>query len=267
MSEGRPQSLSAEDFDAIEAAVMETARGRWFLAEYARRNRHADTQVLLDAVARVESAVREQAGSANAAGDEVQRLRRGIADMAESVSRTRGELAASTSAGPRQDAFDAVLGAAERADHEAFSAAGRVHDAARFLRGAGATVQAVAIEDEAAALHRAASEHALTTHRVRRIIGVLRDIEERLETLLSEPSVDPRVELPPRDDAPALAPPASVAATTSITFVAPDEPRPAARTEEEPPRPAAPPPPQDARALAFAAIDALEPEQKLALFV
>src|SRR5690349_18221196 len=38
------------DFDAIEAAVMETARGRWFLKEYARRNRNADTQAVLEAL-------------------------------------------------------------------------------------------------------------------------------------------------------------------------------------------------------------------------
>ena len=42
------------DFAAIEAAVMETARGRWFLREYARRNRHADTKVILDAVNRLQ---------------------------------------------------------------------------------------------------------------------------------------------------------------------------------------------------------------------
>ena len=29
-------------YEQIEAAVMETSRGRWFLNEYARRNRHAD---------------------------------------------------------------------------------------------------------------------------------------------------------------------------------------------------------------------------------
>ena len=43
-------TISEADYEAIEAAVMETARGRWFLAEYARRNRNADTQVLLDAL-------------------------------------------------------------------------------------------------------------------------------------------------------------------------------------------------------------------------
>ncbi len=42
------------DYDAISAAFMETSRGRWFLGEYARRNRNADTRMVLDAVARIE---------------------------------------------------------------------------------------------------------------------------------------------------------------------------------------------------------------------
>jgi hypothetical protein len=53
------QSLPApEDFEAIEAAVMETARGRWFLAEYARRMRAAETAKLLEAVTRIERTLR-----------------------------------------------------------------------------------------------------------------------------------------------------------------------------------------------------------------
>lgn len=42
------------DFEALEAAVMETPRGRWFLGEYARRARAADTQVLLGAIRKLE---------------------------------------------------------------------------------------------------------------------------------------------------------------------------------------------------------------------
>jgi hypothetical protein len=45
---------SEEDYDAISQAFMETSRGRWFLGEYARRNRNADTRMVLDAVARIE---------------------------------------------------------------------------------------------------------------------------------------------------------------------------------------------------------------------
>src|ERR1700676_1303084 len=45
---------SEQDYDAISEAFMETSRGRWFLGEYARRNRNADTRMVLDAVARIE---------------------------------------------------------------------------------------------------------------------------------------------------------------------------------------------------------------------
>jgi hypothetical protein len=43
-----------EDYEAIRDAFMETSRGRWFLGEYAKRNRNADTSMVLDAVARIE---------------------------------------------------------------------------------------------------------------------------------------------------------------------------------------------------------------------
>ncbi|WP_119268396.1 hypothetical protein [Taklimakanibacter deserti] len=44
-----------EQYEALESAVMESARGRWFLAEYARRNRAADTMMLLDALKKLEN--------------------------------------------------------------------------------------------------------------------------------------------------------------------------------------------------------------------
>ena len=42
------------DYEAIREAFMETARGRWFLGEYAKRNRQSDTRMVLNAVARIE---------------------------------------------------------------------------------------------------------------------------------------------------------------------------------------------------------------------
>lgn len=55
MSDARSLTpLSEIDYDAIAAAVMETARGRWFLTEYARRNRQADTEIVLTAIGRLE---------------------------------------------------------------------------------------------------------------------------------------------------------------------------------------------------------------------
>jgi hypothetical protein len=48
------------DYDAIREAFMETSRGRWFLGEYAKRNRNADTSMVLDAVARIEETIAAQ---------------------------------------------------------------------------------------------------------------------------------------------------------------------------------------------------------------
>jgi hypothetical protein len=50
----RAAQPSEEDYDAISKAFMETSRGRWFLGEYAKRNRNADTSMVLEAVARLE---------------------------------------------------------------------------------------------------------------------------------------------------------------------------------------------------------------------
>ena len=51
---------SEADYDAIREAFMETSRGRWFLGEYAKRNRNADTSMVLDAVARIEETLAAQ---------------------------------------------------------------------------------------------------------------------------------------------------------------------------------------------------------------
>jgi hypothetical protein len=55
-----PEGMSEHDYGAIEAAVMETVRGRWFLAEYAQRIRASEVRQMLDAVARLERAVLSQ---------------------------------------------------------------------------------------------------------------------------------------------------------------------------------------------------------------
>lgn len=50
-----PPDLKPSDYAAIEEAVMETARGRWFLMEFARRQRAAETQRLTDLADRLEA--------------------------------------------------------------------------------------------------------------------------------------------------------------------------------------------------------------------
>src|SRR5579872_4844012 len=56
----RATQPSEADYDAINQAFMETSRGRWFLGEYAKRNRNADTRMVLEAVARIEESLAAQ---------------------------------------------------------------------------------------------------------------------------------------------------------------------------------------------------------------
>jgi hypothetical protein len=50
-----PKGIFPGDFDVIEDAVMETVKGRWFLAEYGRRLRHSEAERVLAAVRRLEA--------------------------------------------------------------------------------------------------------------------------------------------------------------------------------------------------------------------
>lgn len=77
-------TFSDEDYEAIEAAVMETARGRWFLREYARRNRNADTQAVLGALDQLERKVLDNQGLGNLKAD--------FQEMASAIRQTKDEV-------------------------------------------------------------------------------------------------------------------------------------------------------------------------------
>ena len=46
-----------ESFESLEAAVLETSRGRWFLEEYARRQRSAETLAILEILKKLENSI------------------------------------------------------------------------------------------------------------------------------------------------------------------------------------------------------------------
>ncbi len=47
------------EYQAIEAALLESARGRWFLAEHGRRARRLDSALLEDAIGRLQTSLRQ----------------------------------------------------------------------------------------------------------------------------------------------------------------------------------------------------------------
>jgi hypothetical protein len=68
------EALDEADYRTFCAALQTSERGRAFLAEYARRNRHADTQVLLAALDRIEARIRADGAALTRLRDELRLL-------------------------------------------------------------------------------------------------------------------------------------------------------------------------------------------------
>jgi hypothetical protein len=84
-------SLQAdEEYRAIEAALLESPRGRWFLSEHGRRSRRVDTSALDDVITRLQASLREPPALLSVLRTDVERLRGFVAgqrqDLAEQAS-------------------------------------------------------------------------------------------------------------------------------------------------------------------------------------
>ncbi len=131
------------DFDTIEAAVMETARGRWFLKEYARRNRNADTQLVLEAVDRLKH---PDTGGTGIAG-----LKAHLEEMASAIRRTKEDVRSL----PSIDADDPLNGLSD-AEFEA-AAQQRIRRMVRTLHYLEGRIQGLLRQCEAPADRQEAS--------------------------------------------------------------------------------------------------------------
>jgi hypothetical protein len=154
------------DYDAIERAIRETSRGRWFLNCYLERNRSAETRMLLDAIARLEGAMRDN-------GHVVEALQpaEALGKVAACLSEARGDIARMVSSDtvtvtlpvPRFS-FGSIPRSTMAATQAIREAAATIEKAAAALRGAG-VFQGVArqITDKTDEIGRACAlqEHAV----------------------------------------------------------------------------------------------------------
>ena len=105
-----------EDYAAIAEAFMETSRGRWFLTEYAKRNRNADTHMVLDAVARIEQ---------NLAAQREEDIEREANLQREGLSAQQAKEAVAAAAAAQErltEALAAIRGLVEAAEESAVEA-------------------------------------------------------------------------------------------------------------------------------------------------
>ncbi|SFU65720.1 Chemotaxis regulator CheZ, phosphatase of CheY~P [Methylobacterium sp. 174MFSha1.1] len=176
-----------EEYDVIEGAMLETARGRWFLGEYAKRNRTADTDVLLQAIGRLESAVIGERGPSG-----MERLRFDLIEMAKAISRTKSEIAAihtpdqdQSQLGAASEALDGIVRTTERATSDILQAAEEVQEVAWTLRETGADSRVCdRLDQNATQIYTACSFQDLTAQRTSRIVNTLRYLEQRLTAMI-----------------------------------------------------------------------------------
>ena len=195
---------STIDYETIEAAVVETERGRWFLSEYQRRNRHSDTVQVLGALERMQSslaetvsehlsasiAIREQAEPLKDPALEV--LRQDLVEMAMRIADTHTEVAAlgSQDHDPKHvdlvsGELDAIVRSTEQATSEILESAEQIQEIAWTLREGGLAVETCdAIDVRATNIYLACSFQDLTAQRATKVIETMRFLENRINKMI-----------------------------------------------------------------------------------
>jgi chemotaxis regulatin CheY-phosphate phosphatase CheZ len=190
----RQQSL-AEAYATLEALLRASPRGRWFLAEYARRGRSAETDMLLEALARIEAAVlkpmpRQAAVPGNVFAE--------LVEMSEAIARTRREIAQIKP--PHQfdrqlvratEELDYVVEATEKATSDILEAAEEIQEVAWTLREKGIEIELCdKIDQRATDIYTACSFQDLTGQRTEKVVKALRFIEQRINAMIEIWGVD-----------------------------------------------------------------------------
>lgn len=192
------------EFEAIEEAITQNPRGRWFLNEYARRNRAADTDRLVDAIERLYmEAIGRRAPEApspepvpmpapQAASPEVSldRIRRALVEMRQQISATRRDMA---EVKPREtehfknDEPDplAIANSAEMATLDILAAVERLQDIADSLRASGTDGDLCdEIETHARGIFMSSAYQDMTGQRISHLVTALNSLDSRLAAML-----------------------------------------------------------------------------------
>jgi len=184
----------AEAYAALEALLRASPRGRWFLAEFARRNRAAETDMLLEAIARIERAVVKttprQAVPSNVFVE--------LVEMSEAIARTRREIAQIKPSHQFDQQLvgataelEHIVEATEKATSDILQAAEEIQEVAWILREKGIEVELCdKLDQRATDIYTACSFQDITGQRTEKVVKALRFIEQRINAMIEIWGVD-----------------------------------------------------------------------------
>jgi hypothetical protein len=205
------QSERDIEFEAIAEAIEQNPRGRWFLNEYARRNRAADTDLLVNAIEHLYKAALK-AGSQSAtpapqpesepAAEPVRTsepashinldiIRHALADMRLHINSARRDVATvkpretDSFKSPEDDAAE-VAASAERATLDILAAVERLQDIADTLRANGTDGDICdEIETHARGIFMSSAYQDMTGQRIAVLVKALAALDNRIGAVLS----------------------------------------------------------------------------------
>ena len=189
--------LSSQDYGAIEAAVMETERGRWFLREYAARNRVIEAAPIVEILQRIEARLAAPALPAPSAESKqkpqtlaaspIAADGQGAAHLSDHglirqlISEARGEMQAL-----REEAafngrtlrdghdFDAITAASDNAINSVLNAAERIQELSWILRERGMDAKSCdELDQRASEIYLACSFQDMASRRLAALVETL----------------------------------------------------------------------------------------------
>lgn len=178
----------AEHYAALEMALNTTPRGRWFLAEYARRHRAAETDMLLEAITRLEVAVL-RSHRPPAPADilaELKALSEAIAHTRREIARIKPSHQLDKELVGATEELDSIVAATERATSEILGAAEDIQEVAWTMREKSIEPALCdTIDRRATDIYTACSFQDITGQRTARVVRTLRFVEERINAMIA----------------------------------------------------------------------------------
>lgn len=169
-------------YEALESAVMESARGRWFLAEYAKRNRAADTMMLLDALKKLENVASTNPIKPDRPLPDIGQLASTIKAARSEIASTHNDLLPDGGYLPADGAlYDHITADARSVGHEITKRSMSLRVIAGGLKAATADTEHVeAVEANARSLENLSWSQEVLSERIAKAMGLLSEIDNRL---------------------------------------------------------------------------------------
>jgi hypothetical protein len=207
--------VTEAEYEALYATLSATARGRMFLAQFAQRSRHADTNMLLAAVNRLEqSLATRQTDSQTSGGEDSERdarLRREWDGLAAAIARARRDFARAHFGPPdREDRM--ISDTLAWLTHAAQARAGAIDQSAERIQSVAWTLREQGIDfrhcdqvdQQARDIRNACADQDEAAQSIAIAITLLREIEITLAAMSGAPAETPHepiAALPPQPSA------------------------------------------------------------------